>query len=349
MNKKKPLISVIIPVYNTEKYLNRCLESVTGQSYPDLQIILVDDGSTDGSGAACDEWAKRDDRIRVIHKDNEGLGLTRNCGMRHAEGELVTFVDSDDYLEPDAMEKLLGELQKRGGDACYGGCIDVARDGSETYGTPPSKTEYTGREVFAGFVGEILGAPPESSGNAFAGVSVWGALYNLEFLKKNSIYLESEREVLSEDIFFNIKVCRAAEKIIIAPYCLYCYCENDSSLTKKYREDRFEAVKGMRALLKERLAPEVYENEELKRRMDRNYMDNLIHCMRLEVIYRKKNGRPWCMAKLREMAEDPVTRQVLGEYPIRRLGKKQRLLFRAVNAGRIGIIYILVKLRYRIW
>lgn len=97
MNNKQ-LLSVIIPVYNVEKYLDRCIRSVIRQSYENLEIILVDDGSTDNSPNLCDEWIKRDERIRVIHKINGGLSDARNAGLEVARGELITFVDSDDYI-----------------------------------------------------------------------------------------------------------------------------------------------------------------------------------------------------------------------------------------------------------
>ena len=94
-----PLISVIVPVYRVEKYLDRCLQSIAGQTYRNLEIILVDDGSPDSSGAICDAWAAKDSRIRVIHKKNAGAGAARNTGLDVATGEIISMIDSDDYLE----------------------------------------------------------------------------------------------------------------------------------------------------------------------------------------------------------------------------------------------------------
>ena len=104
MSGTGPLISVIVPVYNTEAYLRKCLDSIIGQTYSNLEIILVDDGSTDQSGVICDEYSVRDDRIRVIHQDNRGLGGARNAGIDIATGSLLAFVDSDDWLEMNAYE-----------------------------------------------------------------------------------------------------------------------------------------------------------------------------------------------------------------------------------------------------
>ena len=107
------MVSVIIPVYNVEKYLRRCLDSVVGQTYKDLEIILVDDGSTDGSTEICEEYAKKDSRIRFLRKQNGGLSSARNAGLLVATGEYVTFVDSDDYIEDFTYERLILNIEKR--------------------------------------------------------------------------------------------------------------------------------------------------------------------------------------------------------------------------------------------
>ena len=104
MYKQEQLLTVIIPVYNVEKYINKCLESIINQTYKNLEIILVDDGSTDNSSYLCDEWQKKDSRITVIHKKNGGLSDARNAGLQIAKGELITFVDSDDYVMLDTYD-----------------------------------------------------------------------------------------------------------------------------------------------------------------------------------------------------------------------------------------------------
>ena len=110
-----PLISVVVPVYRVEKYLDHCIQSIAAQTYPNLEILLVDDGSPDGSGAICDRWAEKDSRIRVFHKQNAGAGAARNTALDAAAGELIAFVDSDDYLQPNMYAHLYG-LMKDGVD-----------------------------------------------------------------------------------------------------------------------------------------------------------------------------------------------------------------------------------------
>ena len=110
---KKEKISIIVPIYNVEKYLDRCIESIVGQTYKNLEIILIDDGSPDNCPQMCDEWAKKDDRIKVVHKENGGVSLARNKGMDIATGTYIGFVDSDDYIDKNMYEKLMDCKKKR--------------------------------------------------------------------------------------------------------------------------------------------------------------------------------------------------------------------------------------------
>ena len=114
------LISVLIPVFNVERYLSRCIESVIKQTYKNIEIILIDDGSKDKSGKICDKYAKKDDRIRVIHKENEGVSVARNLGMDSANGEYIIFVDSDDWIEQQAVELLFSQLSLYDSDLAIG-------------------------------------------------------------------------------------------------------------------------------------------------------------------------------------------------------------------------------------
>ena len=103
---QKDVIAVVLPIYNVEKYLDRCLDRIVNQTYKNLEIILVDDGATDNCPSMCDEWAKKDSRIKVIHKKNAGLGMARNTGIENATGEYICFFDSDDYVDKNMYKKL---------------------------------------------------------------------------------------------------------------------------------------------------------------------------------------------------------------------------------------------------
>lgn len=138
--KEMPLISVIVPVYRVEKYLDRCLQSITQQTYRNLEIILVDDGSPDASGAICDAWAAKDSRIQVIHKENAGAGAARNTGLDAATGEIISMIDSDDYLEVHMYEHLMSLMTE---DVDIAEC-DIVLTEEENYPLDDGSTAETG-------------------------------------------------------------------------------------------------------------------------------------------------------------------------------------------------------------
>lgn len=145
------LISVIVPVYKVEKYLKRCVDSILAQTYPCLEVILVDDGSPDGCPAICDEYAREDRRVRVIHKENGGLSDARNAGIDAAKGKFLGFVDSDDYVHPRFYELLLQALKEEGADIA--GCdvkkVCKTEKIEEKEQQPIQRTVYSGREATA--------------------------------------------------------------------------------------------------------------------------------------------------------------------------------------------------------
>ena len=148
--KSGELISIIVPVYNTEGYLTKCVDSLRAQTYADLEIILVDDGSTDGSGALCDRFAAEDRRIRVLHKENGGSSSARNLGIAKAKGQYIGFVDSDDYVDADMYEKLYAALQSGHVNAAQIGRDEIAPDGSvmPDICIPPKEQEFIPPEKF---------------------------------------------------------------------------------------------------------------------------------------------------------------------------------------------------------
>lgn len=136
---EEPLISVIVPVYNVKDYLDQCLQSIVGQSYHNLEILLVDDGSTDGSGGQCDRWASRDTRIRVFHQPNGGLSAARNTALDAMQGTLVTMVDSDDVLRANAIETLLHAMGKHAANMVVADYVPFYDDGEPEWPSQPDE------------------------------------------------------------------------------------------------------------------------------------------------------------------------------------------------------------------
>lgn len=226
----KDLVSIIVPVYNTQKYLDRCLESLTNQSYQTIEIILVDDGSTDRSPEICNTWAKKDNRVVVVHKQNAGAGMARNTGLEHASGQYVLFVDSDDYVDRNTIMKCVCDAQKYSVDIVAFGRNEVYTDGRIT-----PKTMSTDRLYYEGetIIVDIL--PGLFTYSKGIGTSVWGKLYNLELIRNSGIRFRSEREYLSEDACFNLELFSFVSSLKILPEHLYYYCRNDASLSRSYK------------------------------------------------------------------------------------------------------------------
>lgn len=232
------MISVIVPVYNVEKYITQCVDSLLSQTYKDFEIILVDDGSTDSSGKICDDYAKNNLNIQVIHKINQGLGLARNTGLQYASGEYVTFVDSDDYVSPTLLENLYQGIQEKDVNVCLGGYKKINDFGDilyeEKYNTKIyNQISYT-NEAFI----KMLGSLPNKHDSIR--MSVWNALYDMSIIKKNNIIFPSERELISEDLIFDFYYYQYVKKCKLLNNSDYYYRTNPNSLTMSYRKDRFK-------------------------------------------------------------------------------------------------------------
>lgn len=206
------LISVIIPVYNVEKYLHECIDSVINQTYKNLEIILVDDGSTDSSGEICDEYIEKDDRITVIHKKNEGPSKTRNTGLENANGKYIYFLDSDDYIAEDAIESLTSAAESNGADLVFFDAYSFADDGSEVKQGYAIKGTY---EPKSGY--ETL---TELNKNKDYHCAIYLLLIKHRLLDENKIsFLESA--YCSEDMLFTYQVYCSAKKAVQCKKTLY--------------------------------------------------------------------------------------------------------------------------------
>lgn len=212
------LISVIVPVYKVEPYLNRCVDSILGQTYHNLEVILVDDGSPDGSGAICDVYAQQDPRVRVIHKENGGLSSARNAGIDIARGEYFAFVDSDDWIEPDTYETMLGLAAKYDAKMVVGGRYDVNADTMErTVGLCPVKEEViTGEEML---------------GRVFLWDNVDSSACDKLFHRSLYRQVRYPMGVICEDVAVFYLLAELAEQVVLFPKPFYNYYHHGGTIT----------------------------------------------------------------------------------------------------------------------
>lgn len=244
-----PDISIIIPVYNTKEYLPRCLSSLREQTHFNIEICLVDDGSTDGSAELCDELASRDSRIRVLHKKNEGQGLARNAGIEMASGIFLAFLDSDDYWDPDGCRRILNRLSETGADLCAFGYCKENEDGIVEAKPPIRPDCYAGERVRKEFSLHFFGDDPEV--DDLRGVSACMSCFRTDIVREHGIRFASERKTLSEDTVFNLEFCKHCQKAATLPDVIYHYVMRKSSHTHRSDSGKLARTEAFCKLLRQ--------------------------------------------------------------------------------------------------
>lgn len=252
-------ISVIVPVYNVASYLPECLDSILGQDYPNLEIILIDDGSTDKSGAICDEYAARDSRIVVIHQANGGAAAAKNAGLRITTGEYLSFVDSDDTLEPGAFRHMAALLEEHSADAVQCSFRDVFTDEAIDYVALEDVCAFTTQEYLKRYTTD------------WTCCLLWDKLYKRSLFE--GVFFEEGHIV--DDEYFTYQGMMNAKKIVHAPEIVYNYRKRRSSVTirPEYRErtifDKLDYLEKRRSNIAEKFP-------ELREVFDLHYLDMLV-------------------------------------------------------------------------
>lgn len=233
------LVSIIVPIYNVEAYLRQCLDSLITQTYQNLDIILVDDGSTDQSGNICDEYGKRDTRVRIIHKENEGLVRARKTGLHSAIGRYCVYVDGDDWIEPDAVEILIDYREKYQADVVIGNYSRY--DGHQKY--PQEGYVKEGIYTDENLIDEIYSKMLYDFRHYDFGVSpnVWGNLYRTEALKDIQEAVP-DSVTYGEDVAVLYFVLFESKRVGIIDIPVYNYVINRGSMSKAYQQNQSEST-----------------------------------------------------------------------------------------------------------
>ncbi len=246
-DKRNPLISVIVPVYNVRAYIAECVESLIHQTYTNLEIILVDDGSADGSEKVCDEYMRKDSRVRVIHQENRGLSGARNTGLDNANGRYVAFVDSDDLVLPDYMEILYGLIKKYSADIAA--CAYMK-------GTTRELQDYKGRAMRKDSAIEVCMTSEEMlrqwHGRYRQQETVaWNKLYIRDVWNGKNIkrFPEGRRH---EDVLTSHLIVQSVKKVVLTPQCLYLYRVREGSIVVQAADSK-EGIRQNLCAQKERM------------------------------------------------------------------------------------------------
>lgn len=231
MATKHPLVTIIIPVYNSAKYLPSCLDSVLSQTYQNLEIILVDDGSTDESFRLVDDFAKSNSKIKTIHQENSGLSSARNAGLKIATGEYVTFIDADDQIEPTMIKDMLEAVQDTDSDIAVCSFKEKYPNNKITHFNPNStfkKTTYTTVDALKAMLKE----------QGFM-LSATMKLYPTRYFKD----IEFPIGMLHEDVGTTYKLIKKANKIVFLPGEYYIYNHHESSIINSFNNKKFDLIK----------------------------------------------------------------------------------------------------------
>ena len=319
----QPKVSIIVPCYKVELYLDRCVESLVNQTLREIEIILVDDGSPDRVPQMCETWKAKDHRIRVVHKQNAGLGMACNSGIEVATGEYIAFCDSDDWVELDCYEKLYAAAQKHIADAVFSGIQTVNEKGEKHLMNQPDKLEVlTTRERIHAYAMDMIASDPSEPQERKIAMSAKIVLYRKALIDCYQLRFVSERELISEDLVWNIDVLAHANCVVALPETFYNYFNNGASLTHAVRIDRFSFFKVQRDDLKQRLANYGFDalaqfrNDRMFIGYSRFYLGQLCNSTLPEA--QKKQ-------LVREICTDAVWQEVWKSYPVKQMPPVHRL------------------------
>lgn len=335
-------VSIIVPVYNTEKYLDRCMNSLTTQTLKEIEIIIIDDGSKKECADLCDIWASKDPRITVVHKTNEGLGFARNTGLEKACGEYVTFVDSDDFVDVDMYERLYQRVKKEQADIIVGGYEKVYNDGQKEKCNNEGIPEViSGEEVKSVLLANMLGAPPEYHSDDYIGMSTCKNLYKKEIIDKFQITFPSERQYISEDMIFQIRYLEHVGKAVVVSDTFYHYCQNGNSISHSYSADRFKRIVQLYQAEVEMLK-EIDALSVGRLQLERTFIANARTSIMFEAAEGKRtNNSTGAKKNIKQYCGNIALQEVLKRYPWRKLPIKQRIFSYFMKKNNAGILYFL--------
>lgn len=335
---KKIKISVIVPVYNSEKYLSDCIDSILNQTLKEIELILINDGSTDNSLQICKKKAAKDKRIKIISKKNEGQGYARNIGIDRAKGEFIAFVDSDDYIDKEAYEKMYEACKKYHADYCV---------------TPFSlkgdfkKNEikiFDGKEIKNKILIDILGNYPQNTIGSVIGPSACTKLFNSKIIKDNKIKFISERQYSSEDNIFNINYVLFSNRVVMYNINFYHYRNVNDSYSHTYRDEYLKKINNMYMYIKYNLFKEKMSDKE-KLCLNNNIMCQYLVCITQEVIMARKNDIITKLKRIKQICNNDIVEEVIKQCNPNLYPFKKRIFFKAMKSKQYIKLYIYVKLR----
>ena len=349
-NIKSPFFSVVLPVYNVEQYLERCIDSILAQDYEDYEIILVDDGAKDKSSVMCDEWVRKDHRIRTIHKENAGLGMARNTGLEAACGKYIFFIDSDDYILPGLFRAIYNKIQDAEYDAVFYGFQRVDAKGKVLLELTPSPSQmvYTNHdEIMNMLLPDFIARDPKTGVSRNIRISAWNCCLNRELLCSCGLKFVSEREFISEDIYFYIELFQRLKSVAFLSKIYYCYCQNVGSLTFSYKPERYDRLKYFYQKVTE-LADTLGYDGAVQFRLKESFIASVMGCLKMEAANITKAGLKSTYRKIKTICQDDYLKDAVRVYPLEFYSYTWKIFADCVIHNRIAILLVLLLCQYRL-
>ena len=312
------LISVIVPVYNVEKYLTRCVKSILTQSYQSIEVILVDDGSPDNCGSICEEFAKKDRRLKVFHTDNKGVSNARNVGIEHANSEYIIFVDGDDYVEQDVCEQCVNAMNRGNTDILFFMHVTTKNPNLCIPETKEIKT--LNKEEIDSVRKAVI-----SQADPFEGYWVgppWGKVFRKSIIQQNSLHYvlglkKSQDRVFVYDYLSHVKTAS------LYYYCGYHYVSNEDSICHRYNKNIVPILENAQHKFMERVKGDsTYDNS-----IDTMNLIFLTEFFTLNFFNRENNKpRKERISELKTLIEKPIYVKALKNGATTNIGRKKRLI-----------------------
>lgn len=245
-----PDISVIVPVFNTEKYLKKCIESILNQEVKNIELILVNDGSSDNSGLICDDYSKKDSRIRVIHKENEGVSIARNIGIKNATGKYISFIDSDDWIDKEMYKEILNIFYTYNVDFVKCSAKRVYKD-NVIKGPTHMDGGYYSKDKIESYIYPRIVISDNLATNAVVSAST--CVYNRKFIDDNNIFFDEEMKHF-EDLMFNVNIIlKSSSFYYMIDNYFYNYTFNEESTSQKFNPQKWKYFRQSHKIMREKL------------------------------------------------------------------------------------------------
>lgn len=326
-------LSVIVPIYNSEKTLHRCVDSILNQTFSDLEVILVDDGSIDSSLDICEKYAQRDNRVIVLHKENAGLVAARKSGIEIASGDYIGFVDSDDYIEEDMFASLILEIATSGADIVIGGIIIECIDHSnKVYNRLPAGY-YNRKNIENLIIPKLLIPEGFNKFNIIPGVVL--KVFKKKLLEKSLSKVWDELTI-GEDVAITSFAVTFAQGISIIESASYHYVQTETSMIRGYNPKRFEQICKVYKCISQ-------IDESVYKKQIGAYFACLLYNTLAECAKNKNLEKKEIKKRMRSMIEDEVSSHALKNADVSKWEWKDKLKVYLMKNKMINILYVILR------